>query len=168
MLHDFGCIKRLQLVFIELGGHTHIDTGERQTSITAAIGVAEVGMARMREALEPGMTENALWAKLHEKNIALGGEWIETRLLASGPRTNPWFHESSLREIQQGVSIHSRRHWVGGWSRRAHSGSGLYRQGDGGILVPCEIPDQRPGACSHRRAGAPDRRSRSPKSWPSP
>ena len=35
----------------------------------------------MHEKLEPGITENALWAKLHETNIRLGGEWIETRLL---------------------------------------------------------------------------------------
>jgi len=29
-----------------------------------------------------------------------GGEWIETRLLASGGRTNPWFQESSDRIIR--------------------------------------------------------------------
>jgi Xaa-Pro aminopeptidase len=31
-----------------------------------------------------------------------GGEWIETRLLASGPRTNPWFQECSSRPIEAG------------------------------------------------------------------
>ncbi|MDH3469263.1 MAG: M24 family metallopeptidase, partial [Gammaproteobacteria bacterium] len=56
----------------------------------------------MRTALVPGTTENALWAKLHEKNITLGGEWIETRLLTSGQRTNPWFRECSMREIAAG------------------------------------------------------------------
>ncbi|WP_264211132.1 M24 family metallopeptidase [Leisingera thetidis] len=66
----------------------------------AAIAVADKGMHAMRDALRPGITENALWAKLHEVNIAEGGEWIETRLLASGPRTNPWFHESSMRVIE--------------------------------------------------------------------
>ena len=55
----------------------------------------------MEEALLPGITENALWAKLHETNIRLGGEWIETRLLSSGPRTNPWFRECSMREIEK-------------------------------------------------------------------
>jgi len=67
-----------------------------------AIDVCEQGMEAMRQALQPGITENALWAKLHEKNIALGGEWIETRLLSSGPRTNPWFRESSMRVIEAG------------------------------------------------------------------
>ena len=67
-----------------------------------AIAVAEAGMARMRRSLEPGMTENELWALLHETNIRLGGEWIETRLLASGERTNPWFQECSERIIRAG------------------------------------------------------------------
>jgi Xaa-Pro aminopeptidase len=67
-----------------------------------AISVAEVGMARMREALKPGMTENALWSLLHQANIELGGEWIETRLLSSGGRTNPWMQESGERLIRPG------------------------------------------------------------------
>jgi Xaa-Pro aminopeptidase len=56
----------------------------------------------MRAALVPGVTENQLWSLLHETNIAHGGEWIECRLLASGPRTNPWFQESGDRVIQPG------------------------------------------------------------------
>ena len=71
----------------------------------AAIHVAELGCQAMWEALEPGMTENALWAKLHETNIRLGGEWIETRLLSAGPRTNPWFRECSMRPIERGELI---------------------------------------------------------------
>ena len=38
-------------------------------------------------------------------NIALGGEWIETRLLSSGGRTNPWFQESSDRIIRAGELV---------------------------------------------------------------
>ena len=64
--------------------------------------VCDIGMSRMREALRPGITENALWAELHHANIAHGGEWIETRLLSSGPRTNPWLQESSDRRIEAG------------------------------------------------------------------
>jgi len=68
----------------------------------AAIDVCESGMARMREALTPGMSENELWSILHQVNIAAGGEWIETRLLSSGERTNPWFQECGERIIQNG------------------------------------------------------------------
>jgi Xaa-Pro aminopeptidase len=59
----------------------------------------------MRAALEPGLTENELWAILHETNIAMGGEWIETRLLSSGGRTNPWFQECSDRIIRAGELV---------------------------------------------------------------
>ena len=41
--------------------------------------------------------EDDIWAVLHAENIKRGGEWIETRLLASGPRTNPWFQECGPR-----------------------------------------------------------------------
>jgi len=67
-----------------------------------AIAVCETGIAAMREQLRPGLTENALWAILHETNIRMDGEWIETRLLASGHRTNPWFQECSDRVIAAG------------------------------------------------------------------
>jgi len=69
------------------------------------IAVCERGIKRMSEELRPGMTENELWAWLHFENIRHGGEWIETRLLASGPRTNPWMQESSDRVMQEGEII---------------------------------------------------------------
>ena len=62
----------------------------------------ETAVGKMHEAVRPGVTENDVWAVLHAENIRRGGEWIETRLLASGPRTNPWFQECGPRVIQQG------------------------------------------------------------------
>lgn len=67
-----------------------------------AILACESAMHEMEAALKPGISENELWAELHRGNIARGGEWIETRLLASGPRTNPWFQECSARVIEAG------------------------------------------------------------------
>ena len=63
--------------------------------MTWTIRVCEAGMARMYEHSLPGKTENEIWAELHYENIRSGGEWIETRLLAIGERTNPWFQECS-------------------------------------------------------------------------
>jgi len=71
-------------------------------AMRVAIAACETGMRRMQEALQPGISENELWSVLHQTNIALGGEWIETRLLSSGPRTNPWFQECGTRIIQDG------------------------------------------------------------------
>lgn len=79
-----------------------IKSAEEITCLRHAIEVAEKGMATMEENLAPGITENQLWSHLHQVNIAHNGEWIETRLLSSGPRTNPWMQESSDRVIQAG------------------------------------------------------------------
>lgn len=45
-------------------------------------------------------SEDDIWAILHAQNVRRGGEWIETRLLSSGPRTNPWFQECGPRITQ--------------------------------------------------------------------
>lgn len=79
-----------------------IKSPEEIVLMRSAIDVCELGMKSMHEAMAPGMTENDLWSRLHQTNIALGGEWIETRLLSSGPRTNPWFSECSMRTIEAG------------------------------------------------------------------
>jgi len=55
-----------------------------------------------REAVPQGQTsEDDIWAVLHAENIRRGGEWIETRLLTSGPRTNPWFQECGPRIVSE-------------------------------------------------------------------
>ncbi len=79
------------------------------------------------------VSEDAIWAELHRGNIRRGGEWIETRLLASGPRTNPWFQECGPRIVQMneivafdtdligayGICIDiSRTWWIGDGSPR--------------------------------------------------
>ncbi|MEX0282328.1 MAG: dimethylsulfonioproprionate lyase DddP [Arenibacterium sp.] len=46
------------------------------------------------------VSEDDIWAVLHAENIRRGGEWIETRLLSSGQRTNPWFQECGPRTVQ--------------------------------------------------------------------
>ena len=65
----------------------------------------ESAVAEMERAARSGipggrMSEDDVWSVLHAENIRRGGEWIETRLLASGPRTNPWFQECGPRIIQ--------------------------------------------------------------------
>lgn len=79
-----------------------VKNGIELDAMRESLRACEEAMRRMRGALEPGITENALWSILHRTNIELGGEWIETRLLASGPRTNPWFAECSDRVIEAG------------------------------------------------------------------
>jgi len=82
-----------------------IKSAEELVCIRRAVSVAEKGMMAMRDALNPGMTENQLWSLLHQVNIAHDGEWIETRLLSSGPRSNPWMQESSDKAIGAGELV---------------------------------------------------------------
>jgi Xaa-Pro dipeptidase len=80
----------------------HIKGVDEIKAMRCAIHACESAMGDMREALEPGMTEREVWAQLHAGNIRRGGEWIETQLLSSGPRTNPWMQEASSRVIGNG------------------------------------------------------------------
>ena len=63
-------------------------------------GIAEMETFTRENVPHGGVSEDAIWAELHAANIRRGGEWIETRLLASGPRTNPWFQECGPRIVQ--------------------------------------------------------------------
>ncbi len=82
-----------------------IKSDDEIQAMLVSISVCEAGMAKMHENLRAGITENRLWSHLHQVNIAMGGEWIETRLLASGGRTNPWFRECSDRIIRAGELV---------------------------------------------------------------
>jgi Xaa-Pro aminopeptidase len=70
--------------------------------IRASLRLTEAAVAAMEAALRPGITEVQLWSHLHRTLIAGGGDYIETRLLSSGPHTNPWFQETSERIIEPG------------------------------------------------------------------
>lgn len=74
-------------------------------AMRCAIAAAEAGIAEMHRNLRPGVTEQELWSHLHQANIVRGGEWIETRLLASGWRTKPWFAECSSKVIESGELV---------------------------------------------------------------
>ncbi len=92
----------------------HVKDGEELTERTRAIKgpdeilamrcashACEIAVAEMEAACQPGRSEDDIWAVLHAENIKRGGEWIETRLLSSGPRTNPWFQECGPRIVQE-------------------------------------------------------------------
>ena len=79
-----------------------VKTPEELKCLQLSVDVADIGISRMRRALRPGITENQLYAILHETNVAHDGEWVECKLLTSGERTNPWFQECSNRVIQPG------------------------------------------------------------------
>ena len=67
-----------------------------------AVAVAELGISKMKEALRPRVSELQLWALLNYTNLANNGDWHDGRMLASGPRINPWNQEASERLVESG------------------------------------------------------------------
>jgi Xaa-Pro aminopeptidase len=76
-----------------------VKSAEELKCVRASVRATEVAVGRLRAAIRPGLSENELWSVLHQGVIALGGDYVETRLLASGPRTNPWFQETGDRRL---------------------------------------------------------------------
>lgn len=76
-----------------------IKSAEEMKCVNASLRATEVGVARLRAAIRPGLTENELWSVLHQAVIAQGGDYVETRLLNSGERTNPWYQETGAKAI---------------------------------------------------------------------
>lgn len=71
-------------------------------ALKQSLQTCEASIAVMREKLQPDMRESDALAIMIAASIEQGGEYPETRLLSSGPRTNPWFQETSDRIIQNG------------------------------------------------------------------
>ncbi len=95
-----------------------VKTDAEITEVRRAVSACDRAIDEMWSALRPGITEQQLWAQLHRANIESGGEWLETRLLTSGPRTNPWYQECSDRVIEAGdlVAFDTDLIGVGGYS----------------------------------------------------
>mgnify|MGYP003322533194 FL=1 len=105
-----------------------IKSSEEVSCVRASLHATEIAVARLRHNLRPGLTENALWSILHQAVIAQNGDYVETRLLSSGQRTNPWFQESGTRVIGENELVALDTDVVGcygyyaDFSRTFHSG----------------------------------------------
>lgn len=86
-------------------------------SFVASLRTTEAAIGELRAALRPGLREQEAFAVLVAGSLKRGGEYPETRLLTAGPRTNPWFQESSDRQMQAGelVSFDTDLIGPGGW-----------------------------------------------------
>ncbi len=117
-----GTNRRLAVDRMERAGHLALETlgieitnGQEVTefarvikdanevnAMRCAIAACESAMHEMEAMVRPGITEVDAWAILQHGNHIRGGEWIETRILSSGPRTNPWFQEAGPRVMAEG------------------------------------------------------------------
>ncbi len=82
-----------------------IKSADEIAAMRIAMAACDDGFVRMRARTRPGATEVEIWAGLHEANVEWEGEWINARLMTTGPRTNPWAQETSLRLVERGDII---------------------------------------------------------------
>ena len=75
---------------------------EEIRALKQSLQTCEAAMADLQDRVSPGMSEQQALAILLKGSIERGGEYPETRLMTSGPRTNPWFQETSDRVIEAG------------------------------------------------------------------
>lgn len=107
-----------------------IKSPEELKCIKASLRATEVAVGKLRDAIRPGITETALWSVLHQSVIEQNGNYCETRLLNAGPRTNPWFQETTHSRIRPNELIALDTDVVGchgyysDFSRTFHSGPG--------------------------------------------
>ncbi len=104
MPHGLDALRRLRLEVKEGEEVTEkarsVKGPDEILAMRCANHATETSVALMESAVAPGLSEDEIWAVLHYENIRRGGEWIETRLLSTGPRTNPWFQECGQRTLQ--------------------------------------------------------------------
>jgi Xaa-Pro dipeptidase len=79
-----------------------VKSADELAAMRCAIDACEKNIDDMRAIFEPGVQEVALWAELQKSNFLRYGEWVETRILASGDRSNPWYQEASIKPVVEG------------------------------------------------------------------
>lgn len=82
-----------------------LKTPEEVACLRLSMAGSEAAVHAVEQAIRPGVSEEELFAEMYGEVIRQGGEFIETRLLNSGPRTNPWFNEAGPRTLRPGELV---------------------------------------------------------------
>jgi Xaa-Pro aminopeptidase len=85
-----------------LGEARAVKTADELVALREAAQTCDIAIEALRKQLTPGVTENQLWGTLLGTAFAHGAEYCDTRMLSSGPRTNPWYQEASDRVVEAG------------------------------------------------------------------
>ena len=106
---DFYCSESLKAHEIEIAdGRIPIErarsikTEDEVSLIRQACAIADIAICAVKDAIEPGVTENELFAIMTQTNLKHGGEHMDARLLTAGGNTNPWTGNSTDRIVRPG------------------------------------------------------------------
>ena len=82
-----------------------IKTIDEVSLIRQSCAIADIACCAVRDAIEPGVTEDELFAVMTYENISRGGEHMDVRLLATGTNSNPWNHLATDRMVRPGELV---------------------------------------------------------------
>ena len=82
-----------------------IKTEDEVSLIRQSCAIADIAICAVRDAIEPGITEDELFAIMTYENISRGGEHMDVRLLATGTNSNPWTHLATDRMVRPGELV---------------------------------------------------------------
>jgi hypothetical protein len=115
---DYNGFTALQALGIQLTDSDRTMSAARIIKLPAEIelmrqscAIAEAALHDMEQAIRPGISENELLAIFWHRVLALGGEHCFTRLIVSGYKTNPWFHEADGKLVEPGDLVVCVRHF---------------------------------------------------------
>ncbi|MGH2524707.1 MAG: M24 family metallopeptidase, partial [Anaerolineales bacterium] len=104
--HGFNALQQLDVKLTDgddpLQAARIIKTPEEIELLRLSAAVAEVALYDLEQTIRPGVTENELLATYWHSMLRQGGDWCFTRLIASGYKTNPWFHEAGSKMVRPG------------------------------------------------------------------
>lgn len=79
-----------------------IKTADEIELLRQSAAVCEAALYDLEQAIRPGVSEHELLGVFQHKLLSLGGEHCFTRLLSTGHKTNPWFHEAGSKLVRPG------------------------------------------------------------------
>jgi Xaa-Pro aminopeptidase len=104
--HGFSALGRQGLTLTDADAAMEeartIKTMDEIDLLRQSAAITEAALHDLEQAIHPGVTENELLATFWHRLLAFGGEWCFTRLIASGHKTNPWFHEAGSKMVRPG------------------------------------------------------------------
>lgn len=82
-----------------------VKMAEEISCLKTSMMATEVAVNAVRDAVRPGISEQKLFGLMMGTLIEEGGDFIKTRLLSTGARSNPWFNEASDYKVSAGDLI---------------------------------------------------------------
>ena len=79
-----------------------VKTADEIELLRQSAAVCEAALYDLEQAIRPGVSEHELLGVFQHKLLSLGGEHCFTRLLSTGHKTNPWFHEAGSKLVRPG------------------------------------------------------------------